>query len=143
MMAKRHAWFAIAAITIVAWGCASRALGEEAIYEKASALTKVSSALEAAVYFDEPPEGLRDRALLEMATQHDPGLLRPFDGFILKADHHMGHGVVVVCDATGEQALLQDLGCTAAIDDHLWQTPKREPCAVSKAATQTCPAPTR
>lgn len=123
-------------------GCASHADSEE-MHEKASALTKVSSALEAAVYFNNPPDGLQDRALLEYATEHDPSLLEPFHDLALKAGYANSHGVVLVCDEQGQEALLQDLGCTAKLDDHFWQTANAERCEVDLHATAKCPSGTQ
>lgn len=126
------------AMAAVLTGCVSQANSEK-MYEKASALTKVSSALEAAVYFDTPPDGLQDRALLEYATEYDPTLLEPFDDLTLKADYANRHGVVMVCDEQGHEALMQDLGCTAKLDEHFWQTADSERCEVDLNATSTCP----
>lgn len=128
-----------AAVMLLSVGCASAVHDEQDLYEKASALTKVSSALEAAVYFDTPPEGLQDRALLEHATQDDPTVLEPFKGLTLKADHFQNHGVVLMCDSAGQEALIQDLGCTAAPDIHYWDTPEVEPCRIAPSAIAACP----
>ena len=140
-MARRYAIILLAMVALIT-GCVSQA-SDEKMKEKASALTKVSSALEAVVYFENPPDGLQDRALLEYATEHDPTLLEPFHDLILKAGYANRHGVVLVCDEQGHQALLQDLGCTAKLDEHYWQTADAEVCKVDLNATSKCPSGTQ
>ncbi|UQG60708.1 hypothetical protein MIH18_01750 [Marinobacter sp. M3C] len=137
-MIKRCSLPLLAATTFL-FGCTSQAYDDETMYEKASALTKVSSALEASVYFDNPPENLRDRALLEYATQHDAALLDLFNGTLLKADHHNQHGIVLVCDEFKGEALMMDLGCTAKLDGQYWNTPEQEPCQINPNWTSQCP----
>lgn len=124
-------------------GCSSYAHDDEVMYEKASALTKLSSALEASVYFESPPEGIQDRALLEYATRHDATLLEPFDGHTVKANHANSHGIVLVCDERGDEALLMDLGCTAKLDNHYWQTADSETCEIDLKVTADCPSGSR
>ena len=46
----------------------------EEMYIKASALTKLSAAVESTVRYKNPPPGLNDRELLTLATRHDPAL---------------------------------------------------------------------
>jgi hypothetical protein len=137
-MIRQYQMVLLATVALLT-GCVSQANSEK-MYEKASALTKVSSALEAAVYFDNPPEGLQDRALLEYATKHDPQLLEPFDSLTLKASYTNRHGVVLVCDEQGLEAFMQDLGCTAKLDEHYWQTAGSELCEIDHNATAKCPS---
>jgi len=128
----------LVAVIFLLVGCVSHADDEE-MYVTASALTKVSSALEAAVYFDTPPEGLQDRALLEFATEHDPSLLEPLDNFTLKANYVDRHGVVLVCDEPGRKALMKDLGCTAKLDEPYWDSTEEVPCRINPLSTDNCP----
>jgi hypothetical protein len=48
------------------------------MYIKASALTKLSAAVESTVRYKNPPTGLDDRELLALSTRHDPALLDNF-----------------------------------------------------------------
>ncbi|GBO85424.1 hypothetical protein MS5N3_28750 [Marinobacter salsuginis] len=137
LMFRQFSWSLFTA-TFLLVGCASHADDEE-MYVTASALTKVSSALEASVYFDTPPEGLQDRELLEFATKHDPSLLEPFDNFILKANYVDRHGVVLVCDELGRKALMKDLGCTAKLDKPYWDSTEVVPCRINPPSTVNCP----
>lgn len=93
----------------------------EAMYIKASALTKLSAAVEATVRYENPPANLSDRDLLILSTQDDPTLLEPFTGDVLKVSRDFNHAIVLVCSSESNQALLEDAGCTAKLDNHLWQ----------------------
>ena len=107
----------------------------------ASALTKLSTAVESSVRYKSPPEGMPDADLLAMATQHDPQLLRPFSPFRLKILRQQRHAIVLVCTQDGEKALLEDAGCTAKLDVHLWKITPPKLCAFTLRAEQVCGTP--
>lgn len=94
----------------------------ETMYIKASALTKLSASVESTVRYKQPPEGISDDELLALSTAHDPALLVPFAGYTVKVLREDRHAVVLVCSADGVRGLLEDAGCTAAMDVHLWQS---------------------
>lgn len=104
----------------------------------AAALTKVSAPLHSAVRYKTPAPGLKDQALLDFATAHNPALLERFRGYVLKARQENGNSSVLVCDAQGAAALAEDAGCTGAAD---WKAETLEtPCAYVLDLKATCPA---
>ena len=124
-------------------GCAStgQSPGEETMLIKASALTKLSAAAESAVRYKNAPVDLTDRVLLQWATSHDPALLAPFSAYTLKVLRQDRHALVLVCTEDGTIALLEDLGCTAALDRHRWRDAPGAACAFSIAPGVACVAP--
>ena len=120
-------------------GCASglnRRDGKD-MYIKASALTKLSAAVESTVRYKNPPSNLTDEQLLELATLHDPILLENFKGHKVRVLREGRHSIVLVCDTSGDRALLEDAGCTGRMDRAHW-TGKSEPCELSIDPRQQC-----
>lgn len=120
-------------------GCTSglnRRDGED-MYIKASALTKLSAAVESTVRYKNPPSSLTDEQLLELATRHDPMLLENFKGNKVRVLREGRHSIVLVCDTFGNRALLEDAGCTGRMDRAHW-TGKSEPCKFSIDLRQQC-----
>ncbi len=102
---------------------------EEAMMIRASALTKLSTAVEAAVRYEaEASAGLDGRALLEFAARDDAALLERFAGLELRAARGDRHASVLVCSPDGSQALLEDAGCTSRLDRHAWREADAAPC---------------
>jgi len=93
----------------------------EKYYELASALTKLSSAVEATVRYDSPPEDITDEQLLKLSTAHDPRILEPFTSYHLDIRVQDRHAVVLVCDADKVRGLFEDAGCSAKLDRHIWR----------------------
>jgi hypothetical protein len=85
----------------------------EEMYIKASALTKLSAAVESTVRYKSPPSDLDESELLKLATRHDPVLLENFNGYKVRVLCQDRHSVVLVCDAAGTQALLEMLAVLA------------------------------
>lgn len=128
------------ALVLLLFGCAyAQAQSEKEMNELGSALTKVSSAVEGTVHFEKKGLDLQDMALLTLATQHDPGLLDPFRRYALRAKAEGGHSAVLVCTADGRLALLEDTGCTARMDQHLWQVHPPLPCDFTLDLAKVCP----
>ncbi len=120
-------------------GCTSglnRRDGED-MYIKASALTKLSAAVESTVRYKNPPSSLTDEQLLELATRHDPILLENFEGYKLRVRREGRHAVVLVCDVFGKRALLEDVGCSGRMDQAHWMG-NPEPCEFSIDLRQQC-----
>jgi len=101
-----------------------------------SALTKLSSAVDATVAYEDLPEGISDRELLVQATKHDPELLQRFDGYRLRVLHQDSYAVLLVCSETEGRALLEDVACTAPMDRHAWR--EKTPCEFTLTAPQLC-----
>ncbi len=120
-------------------GCTSsqRNPNSEEMYVKASALTKLSAAVESTVRYKNPPPDLGDSELLELATRHDPVLLENFRGYKLRVLRQERHSVVLVCDAAGTRALLEDAGCSGPMDRERWMG-KAEACEFSIDTKQVC-----
>lgn len=131
--------FLIITLQILVAACATVSSSEEEMYEKASALTKLTKMVEVVVVYSDDDSKLSDAELLKVATAHDPTVLEQFEEYELKASQANGHAVVVMCDARGEEALLYDLGSTACLDTHYWKTEQKEPCATEQMSAQTCP----
>lgn len=119
-------------------GCAivNHKNNSEEMYIKASALTKLTTAVEGTVRYESLPDTLSDQELLKLSTEDDPSLLEPFDGYVLKINREFNHAIVLVCNVDGTQGLLEDAGCTAAMDNHLWQ--KNVSCTFTIRSDVTC-----
>lgn len=126
-------------IIVLICACRGEALSnEEVMLPLASATTKLSAAVESTCRYKQPPAGTRDAALIARATAHDPTLVRPFVDFVVKARCEERHGLVLVCSANGEKALLEDSGCTGAFDRHAWREESAAPCEYRLAILQIC-----
>lgn len=142
---RRHRRLAtLAAIVfylLVVAGCAHAASYDaEQMYRLASALTKLSAAVESAVGFKDPPGELADAALVEFATRHDPTLRAPFEEYTLRTLRLYPHAAVLVCTPDGQQALLEDAGCSAALDQHRWKEKPPPPCEFTVDLASACRA---
>jgi hypothetical protein len=120
-------------------GCTSsqRRVDSEEMYIKASALTKLSAAVESTVRYKNPLPELGESELLTLAARHDPILLENFKGYKVRVLRNDRHSVVLVCDATGTHALLEDTGCSGPMDRHRWMG-KPEPCEFSIDTKAAC-----
>jgi hypothetical protein len=132
----------VALVLALAGGCApltqTQPPDREEMYIRASALTKLSAAVESTVRYKNPPPELSDRQLLTLATQHDAILLDNFKGYTIRVLRKARHSVVLVCDATGNRALLEDAGCSGPMDRHRWMGEKPEPCEFTIDAKKIC-----
>lgn len=120
-------------------GCASSPdrIDAEEMYIRASALTKLSAAVESAVRYKNPPSDLGEQELLVFATRHDPALLENFRGYKVRVLRRARHSVVLVCNAAGTRALLEDAGCTGPMDRARWKD-RGEPCEFSVDPGTAC-----
>lgn len=101
---------------------------EEKYYQLASALTKLSKAVEAEVVFENPSSQTTGEELLSKATAHDRSLLSPFSQYSLQAVRQGGHAALLLCTSDGQQALLEDIGCSPVLDRHAWKIKSLQPC---------------
>lgn len=130
--------FLIISIQIAVTACASVSASEEEMYEKASALTKLTGMVEVIVAYSDESSRLSDAELLKEATAHDPTVLDQFQSYELRVSQANGHAIVTMCDENGSEALLRDLGCTARLDTHYWKTELQESCATEQVNAPTC-----
>ena len=137
---RRLAGPAVLAICLlVTTGCVHAAsVDAEQMYGLASALTKLSAVVESAVGFKDPPPGLTDAGLVAFATQHDPTLRVPFEGYTLRTLRRDPHAAVLVCTPDGTRALLEDAGCSAALDKHRWKDDPPTPCEFTLDLAAVC-----
>lgn len=132
----KTAAIAIAISFLAACTSSQKYPGSEEMYIKASALTKLSAAVESTVRYKNPPPTLGETELLTLATRHDPVLLENFKGYRVKVLREGRHSAVLVCDATGTRALLEDAGCTGPMDRERWKGPA--PCEFSIDTAAVC-----
>lgn len=117
-------------------GCRSVSYqAKEDVMPLASRLTKVTMAVESTVQYKSPPKEARDEELLKLATAHDPSLLGPLKNHRLRAENRDGHGIVLLCTKDGK-ALFEDVGCTAKLDKHLWESPAT--CEFTLDVSEAC-----
>lgn len=126
-------------LILLGMSCLSVHAGEEEkYYQLATALTKLSKAVEAVVVFDDPSSQTTGQELLSQATVHDRSLLLPFSSYSLQAVRQEGHAVLLVCTADGHQSLLEDVGCSAALDRHAWKNKPPQPCRLVIKVDRIC-----
>lgn len=113
-------------------------IDEKKMFSLASLLTKLVATVESTVRYKKPPPELSDEELLILATKHDPGLLEPFTGYTLKVFRQSRHSIVLVCTEDGSQGLLEDAGCSAQMDKHLWQSQPSLPCEFTLTIEDIC-----
>lgn len=110
------------ALVIAFPGCGKKDKPDAKTMSKlASSLTKLASAVESTVRYKKPPKGISDAELLKLATKHDPKILAPFKNYVVKVLNQNRHGVVLVCSKDGKRGLLEDAGCSRAMDKQLWK----------------------
>ena len=123
------------ALSLVA--CASQP-NERQMNHLASALTKVSAAVDATVRYRRTADGLAEVQLLEAATAHDPSLIKPFDGLTVRVRRDGRDSAVLVCNSGDGPALLEDAGCTAKMDLHRWSQAASDHCEFTVNLKQAC-----
>ncbi len=111
---------------------------EKKMYSLASLLTKLVTTVESTVRYKKPPPEISDEELLKLSTKHDPGLLEPFTDYTLKVFRQSRHGIVLVCTKDGSQGLLEDAGCSAEMDKHLWKFQPSLPCEFTLTVESIC-----
>lgn len=139
MMSMRAAILCTFAAAILISGCSLTSADDNEKYLiLGSALTKLSSSVESAVRYKNPPSNATESELLGFATKHDPGLLRPFDGYTIRVKAENRHGFVLVCSTDFQKAILEDAGCTAKLDVHRYKEMGAS-CDFTLKAGDVCP----
>lgn len=124
-------------ITVSIWGC-SFGNADTTYYELASALTKLSSSIEATVRYEKIPEGATSDDIIAQSTAHDKSLLEPFVGYKVKVHVDNRHAVVLICNGPATEAYLEDAGCSKELDQHHWKTKIIESCNATINLAQVC-----
>ncbi len=104
----------------------------------ASRLTKLSTAVESAVRYKNPSAQLSEEALLKFATQHDPGLLAQFSELKIRVSSKNKEALLLICTPDGSRGLLEDVGCTAEMERHLWRDELTAPCEFTLDVVAVC-----
>lgn len=121
-------------------GCAflkPTSYSEEMLTLSAS-LKRLSAAVESAVQYKDAPPEMENEDLLQFATAHNPKLLDSFKKYTLKAKNSNKHSIVLLCDAEGKHALVEDSGCTGELDAQHWQQKPLPPCAFTLQLERIC-----
>jgi hypothetical protein len=129
---------AILGVCLLVAAISGTAQDSRQMYATASALTKLSSAVEATVLFRNPSPTLTDRELLRLAAADNPELLRMFDPFTVRVLQHAQGVILLVCDANAGAALLEDASCTARLDRHHWRDDAGAPCEFTLKMPDVC-----
>ncbi len=117
--------------------CATRPTEQEMNY-LASALTKVSAAVDVTVRYRRPADGLPEAELLRFSTVHDASLMKPFADLTVRVLRDGNDSAVLVCDPQAGKALLEDAGCTAKLDQHRWKSDVTDRCEFTIDIKQVC-----
>lgn len=113
---------------------------EQEMQSLGAALTKLSSAVDVTVAYENLPAEITEQQLLVHSTQHDPSLLKRFDGYNVRALVQDQYLVLLVCTEDRRRALLEDAACTPGLDRHAWRD-EDAACEFSLRDVAICPAP--
>ncbi len=134
-MLSRH-WL-IAATTTVFLACSS-AQEPQQMFDKASALTKLTSHVDAAVLYSPTGKLDSDQALFEKAFADNPSLKPQLGTDALRLQRGQKGVVLMACTEDGSKALLEDLSCTPGMDKHPWRDELDRACVFSLSPA-ACP----
>jgi hypothetical protein len=136
-MISRRCLLALPTAFFMLTGCATQHSEKEMNFS-ASALTKLSAAVDATVRYTQIPDGVNGAELLTLSAAEDPTLLEPFKTFKILVRREGRFSGVLVCEADGSAALLEDSGCTAKLDRHAWREKLTARCEFSLDLSALC-----
>jgi hypothetical protein len=92
------------------------------------------------VIADKLPQDAKDQEIFLAAVNRsdNPNLLKPFDGYVLKARIQDGFGVILLCSPDGKEGIIEDVTCTTRPDTH---RPTGSPCVYLLDVERVCSAP--
>lgn len=92
------------------------------------------------VVADKLPPDAKDQEIFLAAVNRsgNPNLLKPFDGYVLKARIQDGVGVILLCSPDGKEGIIEDVTCTTRPDTH---RPIGSPCTYLLDVKLVCSAP--
>lgn len=132
----------IMALVLILAGCTTLPpegkYSEAQMMNAAAALTRVSAATEANLRYGSSTGTLSDADFLAESVAHDSGLLLPFSAYQIKSMRKDGYSAILLCTQDGANALLEDAGCTAAMDRHRWRDDPGSSCTYSMDLKQLC-----
>lgn len=132
--------FALAVIFLSACAITPPAHTPEAMTILARQLAVLSAAVHGYVRYEQVDPNLTERQILANATKHDPRLLPEFSGYLLRVRQEDRNASVLLCTRDGTRGLIEDVGCTAEPDRHLWKMPKPQPCEFTVNVREVCAA---
>ena len=101
-------------------------------------LVVLTAAVQGYVRYEQTQADLLDREILANATKHDPSLLPEFANYLVRVRQDDRNASVLLCTRNGKQGLIEDVGCTAEPDRHLWKMPTPPPCEFTANIRQLC-----
>jgi hypothetical protein len=137
---KRRAEALVVLAGLLVWGCSvvAQSIDQETMLVKASVLTKLAGYVESAVRYKGAPEALNEPELLRFSTQHDPDILDAFRGYAVRVRRSGNNSSVLLCTADRSVALIEDAGCTAKSDAHLWERIPNVACEFQLKLEEVC-----
>jgi len=89
------------------------------------------------VVVDKLPPNAKDNIIFQEAVKrsNDPNLLKPFEGYILKARIQDSVGVILLCSPDGKEGVIEDVSCTTRPDSF---RPTGSPCDYFLDARRVC-----
>jgi len=112
---------------------------DDAMYEMAARASQVARSVHYAARSSAVPVDLDGEALVARASVNDPKILASLADYHVTAKRSGKASVLLVCDKAQNEALLEDAGCTQAVDLHRWKESPRGPCAVTLQPEAACP----
>lgn len=130
----------VSATVLASAACAgaSGQYSESEMNSLASALTKLSSAVDGAVRYRHASPLLEEEELLKLATAQNPRLLAPFSGMKVKIQRDGAETVLLVCEPKRNVALLEDAACSARMEKHRWRDQPRSECTFTVDLREAC-----
>ncbi len=133
----RKKYWLVAATSTVFLACSSTKEPQQ-MFDKASALTKLTAHVDAAVLYSPTGKSESDQTLFEKGFANNPSLKQQLGTDKLLLQRGEKGVVVLVCTDGGAKALLEDLSCTPGIDKHHWRDEPDRLCAFSLSPA-ACP----
>jgi len=135
-MRRKH-WGLVLAVIIAVTGCTpSGAADDEDHAVLANKAQYVASALEALVRLGDAPADADSAALVALVRAEKPEYVAPFDDRVRRLRQEGRLSSVLVCDAAGDKALVEDAGCTHETDARLWD--RDVPCTFQLDLAAVC-----
>jgi hypothetical protein len=135
---NRNATVVLVAATLLVGGPARGDEVADRMFRLSSALVRLTSAVEAAVRYENVPADASDDAILALATNHDRSLLKPFERYRVRVQRQGRDAVVLVCGQKQPIRLLEDAGCSASMDRHHWKSATALPCEFTIDVVAAC-----
>ncbi|MEI6154618.1 MAG: hypothetical protein WCQ90_11080 [Deltaproteobacteria bacterium] len=89
------------------------------------------------VVVDKLPSDAKDETIFQEAVKrsNNPNLLKPFEGYILRARIQGAVGIILLCTPDGKEGIIEDVSCTTRPDSF---RPTGSPCDYFLDAGRVC-----